>query len=211
MAGPFDSVHIYVQWGGKLPGPEQWSCGVRMTGPAGTAVADAATLLDDYAGAVEAYHVRAQSSISQAAQLSFVKVNAIGTDGKYIEPVTNEQVIADVGGSAGGVQSFPNQIATVVSLLTAVSRGPAHRGRFYLPLPGALMDANGLSTVSYRDNLKASTDTFIAAMNAATPGWKMAIFSRKDGAPAHRLVTGCEIGRVFDTQRRRRRSMAEQY
>jgi hypothetical protein len=211
QTGPYDSAHIYVQWGGKLPGPETWSCGVRMAGPSATAVADAATLLDDYAGAVSAYHARVGTGLCATAKLSWVKVNAIGTDGKYMVPTTNEQIMADVPGTYSTAQLFPNQVAYAVSLKTAVSRGPAHRGRFFLPAPGGALDANGLVSDTYRDGVRTSTDTFIAAMNAATPGWQMAIFSRKAGAPTHREVTTSEVGRVLDTQRRRRRSLAESY
>lgn len=209
--GDFDSVHLYLQWGGKLPGNEQWSCGLRLAGPAGTAVADAITLIDDYKGAVQAYHTDNSTGIGTAAKLSFVKLNAIGVDGNYISEATNEIVLADIAGGGGAAAPYPNQVAMVVSLTTGFSRGPAHRGRYYLPLPVFALDGSGTIAAANAAVLSGTTDTFIGALNAATPGWKVNVFSRKSGAATHRPVTGNEIGRVYDTQRRRRRSLVEDY
>lgn len=211
VPGPFDSAHLYVQWGGKLPGNEQWSCGVRMYGPSAQAVADAATLVDDYAAAIQAYHTRNTSNISGAAKLSFVKTNAIGVDGHYMSNVTNEQIIADVGGGGAAIPPHPNQIALVISLVTGFSRGSAHRGRFYMPLPVFLPGADGLISEADRNFAKGSAETLLAALNAATPAWKVGVFSRKLGSPGHRAVTGIQVGRALDTQRRRRRSLVENY
>lgn len=209
-AGPFDSTHLYLQWGGTLPGNEQWSCGLRMYGPAGTAVADAVSLLDDVTTSVQAFHTRAETGIHATAKLSFVKLNAIGTDGHYTQQTTNEQVVADVGGGGGPAFAPPNQICLVVSLLTGFSRGPAHRGRFYLPLPIWEVDANGVISAGQAAGCSDSADTLITGLNA-NANWKVGVFSRKLGSAGHRAVTGTQVGRVYDTQRRRRRSLVEDY
>lgn len=211
MAGPFDSAHLYVQWGGKLPGNEQWSCGFRMRKKSGGAMDSGAGLLAGIAGAIAVYHAGSPAPISQAAKLSFVKVNAIGIDGRYSGDGTNEATYADVPGSVTGAPAFPNQIAWAVSLTTGFSRGTAHRGRFYLPLPQVALASDGRVAEASADDCRTATTTLITNVNAVNADYEVAVFSRKVGAPGHRKVTGAEVGRVLDTQRRRRRSLVEDY
>lgn len=209
--GPFDSPHWYLQWGGKLPGDEEWSCGLRMAAIGAFTPANDMAALTSAKNAVQAYHVSPLTYISGTAKLSFVKMNLIGTDGHYVDDSTLEIVVADVGGGGPAQQPHPNQVALAVSLTTGFSRGPAHRGRFYLPLPGQMVDEFGLIDAGSANDVSTATDTFIGALNAHTVNSKVAVFSRKSGAAQHRLVTGNQVGRVLDTQRRRRRSLLENY
>jgi len=209
--GPFDQNHLYLQWGGKLPGNEQWSCGMRLYGPPATAVADAASLYDDMVAPIRAFHVAASTYICTGAKLSFIKLNAIGPDGRYLAPATNETVMADVAGGGPASPSHPNQVALAISLETGFTRGPAHSGRFYMPLPGFGVAADGLMAASDRDLVKASATTLLGAINATNAIWKVGVFSRKLGAAGHRAVTSIAVGRALDTQRRRRRSLVENY
>lgn len=209
--GPFDSPHIYLQWGGKLPGNEQWSCGLRLAAVGGATLANDVAALASAVTAVTAYHQSINTGNSPRALLSFVKMNLVGTDGHYVEPVTYQTVVADLGGGGTVANTPANQIANAVSLTTGFSRGPAHRGRYYLPLPCFALDANGVYAAANAITVSNQTDTFIAALNAYSANAKVAVFSRKLGAPAHRLVTGNLVGRVYDTQRRRRRALVENY
>jgi predicted peroxiredoxin len=63
----------------------------------------------------------------------------------------------------------------------------------------------------HRDFAVTAATTLLTSLNAASANWEVAVFSRKQGAAGNRKVTGIEIGRVLDTQRRRRRSLAEGY
>lgn len=209
--GPFDSAHWYVQWGGKLPGNEEWSCGVRMANTGGGAPANDPALLAGCKAAIQTFHTSNDAFISGAAKLSFVKCNLVGTDGRYVDPVTYEQVVADIGGAGPASPAYPNQIALAVSLTTAFSRGPGHRGRFYVPLPSYVIDATGVIAAANAVQMSTAVDALTAALNAVSGNAKLAVFSRKLGAPAHNLVTGNLVGRVYDTQRRRRRSLVEDY
>jgi hypothetical protein len=209
QVGPFDSTHLYVQWGGKLPGGEEWSCGFRMWKASGSNAADATAVLPSVSAAVAAYHIRQGTNISARAKLSFVKVNAIAVDGSYQAQTTTQALFADTPG--GGLQSAPpNQIAHVVSLTTGFSRGPAHRGRFFNPLPSFTVDATGVIAEADATAVAVSAGLLLAAVNQGG-GEQMVVMSRKAGAPGHRAVTGIEVGRVLDTQRRRRRSLVEGY
>lgn len=209
--GPFDSPHFYLQWGGKLPGNEQWSCGLRLAATGGATLVNDPALLTACKDAVQAYHTNINTGISSRAKLSFVKCNLIGTDGKYVAETTLEEVLADIPGNGPAASTPANQIAMVVSLTTGFSRGPAHRGRFYLPLPTFTLSDLGVFNPLNAAAVGTATDTFIAALNAASANCEVAVFSRKLGSATHRLVTGNLVGTVYDTQRKRRRSLVENY
>lgn len=211
-AGPFVAPHLYLQWGGSLPGAEQWSCGMRMTevssGP--WPDTDAAAMLAAASTAIQAFHVRSASKISVYAMLNFIKLNPIDVSGHYVLPTTNEAIITPTGGGSS-TNLYPNQVALVATLRTAVTRGPAHAGRIYLPMPTAATLPDGEISAADRDTIKGSLTTLLTDLNAIRANYKVAVYSRKLGAPAQRLVTNFDVGRVLDTQRRRRKSLRENY
>lgn len=224
-AGNFDMEHVLIQWGGTLPGGETWSCSLRTGAqesgnPAGDVPSEGAVsswLNGSIKDAVLAYHTNALTSINPVAKLTFVKANRIAVDGHYMDPSTNEYVYASIAGTGGAFNPLPNQCTIAVSLTTGYKRGPAHRGRFYLPSPAVqVAAADGLCTQYEADSIAAATKTFLESIGDV-PGLDTPfsqtpmVFSRKSGAPAHRAVTGVEVGRVVDTQRRRRRSLKETY
>lgn len=207
--GPFDSKHYYLQWGGTLPGNEEFSCGIRLANTAGGDPVYDVGAHTAYTNAIKAFHSAANSGIGPFCNLTYTKLNVIGTDGKYTEAVTHEQVVTPLAGGGTGTTLMPNQVALVVSLTTDVTRGPANRGRFYVPLPNFPVASDGRISAANAALLSGTVDTLIAAINAYSANIKAAVFSRKLGAPAHRLVLGNVVGRVYDTQRRRRRSLDE--
>jgi hypothetical protein len=208
--GPFLTASLYLQWGGILPGGEQFSCGLRIAPTTGTAIEYTDANLTACAAAVATWH--ANASISPRALLTFTKLNAIDGSGHYSESVTHEHFHASVpgGGTDGNTQA--NQVALAVSTTTGFARGPAHRGRFYMPLPTILIGADGEIPTSDRGYVVGKALALLAAVNAAQPtGQAVSVMSRKMGAPFNRVVTGIQVGRVYDTQRRRRNKLAENY
>jgi hypothetical protein len=161
--------------------------------------------------AIQAWHTSAGAKIASVCKLSSVKMNIIGVDGKYENLVTSEQLVADVAGGDLGSPRYPNQVALAISLTTGYSRGPAHRGRFYMPLPNHGMGSDSLVALSERTATVTAATNLLTALNAVNANLKVGVYSRKLGAAAHRLVTGIQVGRVLDTQRRRRRSLLENY
>jgi hypothetical protein len=202
-----------VQWGGKLPGAESWSCGIRLRKKVGfTVIADAAPLLAGVGAAIEAMHSNAGTQIGSNAKLSFVKCNAIGIDGRYLDTSgTNIATYADVAGGGGTTPNHPNQIALAVTWTTGYSRGPAHKGRTYLPLPIIGVDSAGLIAAANAGAVSDVLDTFLTSLNAVSSSYEAAVFSRNAVTPGNRKITGNKVGRVLDTQRRRRRSLVENY
>lgn len=211
IQGPFNGPHMYLQWGGTLPGGDQWSCGLRMAPTAAYTPENSPTQLATAAAAVEAFHTRADSMISPRAVLTFTKFNLVDVNGHYAAQTTQEHAHANLPG-AGVVAATPvNQVALAVSLVTGFSRGPAHRGRFFLPLPAISIQADGTINDAAREMVRSSAQTFIDALNGVSTGLDVAVFSRKLGQASHRVVTGIEIGSVLDTQRRRRNKLKEKY
>ena len=220
--GNFDRSHGYLQWGGLLPGGEQWTCGLRVAATEGIGLGGDQTddynmtdLLDHYSTIIQDFHHDAVMKLSQRATLEFVKFNKIKVDGHYKDLTTNEAIVGPIQG--GSSTNHPaNQVALVVTLTTAVTRGPAHSGRFYLPMPCFAPGTDGLITTSDATAASERVKTFIEALSdtpgidvASSPG--VVVMSRKAGAPATRRVSGARVGRVLDTQRRRRRSLVEHY
>lgn len=232
--GPFDRKFIQVVWGGTLPGLESWCCSLKLCHVGESVDGAAARLVNNQwienttdaafqawvdgslKDSVVAYHSSSALQLAPQARLEFVKMNPINEDGHYQRPNTFQTSFAPIsgGGSSGRV---PNQISLVVTLLTNVSRGPASKGRFYLPMPNLPMDnEEGLYLQANVDQVRDVTKTFLESI-ADVPGADFvgsaepAVMSRKDGAPASREVKQVSVGRAPDTQRRRRRNLKENY
>jgi hypothetical protein len=223
--GNYSRRFIQLQWGGTLLAPQEiWSCGLKICHPtgddaAGSAAVDALDLpallnaTVGLASAVVSYHTNPAMVIASAAKLTFVKANKIGVDGKYVEGNTYVAPIANLGGASVTDPRYPTQVSLAVSLTTGFSRGPAHRGRFYLPMPNLQMSSDGRLSQSDVQAAATRSKIFIDDINSLLAGvsspLRVAVMSRKTGAPAQRAVSGVEIGRVLDTQRRRRSKMVE--
>lgn len=209
--GPFSTPHLYVQWGGSLPGGDEWSCGLRMQPINQGAVDNSGRRLLGIASAIKAFHQRAESYISPRVNLEFVKVNAVGVDGKYIAQQTFQQIFSNTPGGGAETKGFPNQVALAITLKTAVSRGPAHKGRFYMPIPTTTVAADGRISVDDQAVIRTSASQLLSQLNSSDAGFAVAVMSRKLGSPANQNVIAMDVGRVLDTQRRRRNKLVEAY
>lgn len=220
----FDRRHIHVQWGGTLPGGEIWSNSLRMGGSGVGENAYVPTHADletwvhgNMKTVISAWHSNVACKVSNSAKLTFLKANVTDMAGHYTDPTTIEHVYSPV--VSGGVSSnpHPTQVALVVALTTDVSRGWAHRGRFYMPMPCQLVDAtNGLISAADAIQVATAAATFIHDL-ADEPGLDLGVFDQRvlvmsqRGTGATHVVTGVDVGRVLDTQQRRRNALPETY
>jgi hypothetical protein len=161
--------------------------------------------LEACANAVRAYH-GGDAQIAKNAVLRSVKINHIGPDGHYTDPVTREFPFTEQGGS-GAVSNWPLQCAVAVSLVTGL-RGPRYRGRFYLPplnTTGALGPDHRLvpSLTTRIAEQAAITLRLLAAQGFGT------VVSSKFGT--NTPVTAVRVGSVVDTLRSRRNQQLEAY
>jgi len=220
---PFDRRHVLAQWGGTLPGGEIWSNSLRLASTDTGNDADVPShdamveWLTTYAkDAVAAWHGSFDLKCSNQAKLAYLKMNVVDIAGRYVELNTLEYLYSPVvpGGSASNIH--PTQIALAVSLTTEFSRGHAHRGRFYVPMPVHVVDATtGLISVSDAIQVATAAKTFIEALADEPgpdilPGMRVCVMSQR-GTGATNVVTGVDVGRVLDTQQRRRNALKETY
>ena len=217
----YDREHGILVWGGTLPGGEIWSNSLRMAEtealiPANDAAGwDVQDLLDHYKTVIQAHHANSAAQISPRAKLTYVKFNRVDINGHYIDPTTFESLFAPVSGG-GASWACPNQISLVVTLTTAISRGLANKGRIFAPTPSAEPDAStGLISSAAAGGIAAQYKAFLEALSdvpgldtADTPG--VCVMSKVGSGATHR-VSGVRVGRVYDTQRRRRNALAEDY
>jgi hypothetical protein len=219
--------HYLLSYGGSLYGNEQWSNSLRIAHPVGHSGPDVGELMiDDVIADLRAHY--ASAHYNTATQISWVKCNLIGPDGQYKSKT--KTVERRLGGTTGPLALIkgtstvwaPPQCSVAVTLYTAIARGAGSKGRFYPPAPAFLMsnltDEGRLaeSAVTATAPYVASLKTFLLALNnwpgldinaprlvVATPGGRN--MPEGDNVP----VTHFRVGRVIDTQRRRRNSLSE--
>lgn len=215
--------HYRLQFGGSLFGTEQWSCSLHMIPGVDTLLegpfidfADAA--LDDVASDVLAWYKRSASLFSAASRLDYVKFNAIGPDGKYLDQTTtrattfNSTPQTPPAGAGVGVP----QVALALSMRTERKRGPGSHGRVFIPVANVPLDASDPHIPSGTANLAA--DSFRILINDLNnwPGIDAPMDPNVGlvsplGAGHRVLVTGVAVGNVLDTQQRRRNQISEAY
>jgi len=149
-------------------------------------------------------------------KLVSIKLNRIGTDGRYVDSVAREHIyptpVAGGYSAALGAKVAP-QLAQVVTLRTRLERGRGSKGRIYLPgnitmdsvqTDGRLTAANALLSAQAVRSLIVSLNsnyTLIGRVGVASNA----------GAGKFEHVTATACGRVLDTMRSRRSSLAEDY
>lgn len=205
--------HLHVDWRGIFVGTnETWSHGLNLRHR------DDPTRvkLNDLVGA---WATMAQGILSGGVQLTDVRVYRIGSNGRMIGNPHVKMLSPEEGPRGNGTGLvYPSQIALAVTL-EGPNRGPARFGRFYLPGPNMALQADGRMSESHqtialgflREFLFKARDSYdllggpdvvdLNPINVSTLG--------NDGAGTYQEITRVGLGRVFDTQRRRRRSLDE--
>jgi hypothetical protein len=223
------SPHTLVAFGGPLttltPGDE-WQCGVRvrMLDPDGISWRGGAVDPAAYMAAIQAplltwfkktAVVTAGSEfmgMRNDATLAWLKVNNINALGHYASQTAHRFDYAAQQNGATVAAALPPFVTAAISWLTALTRGPGHRGRVYLPLGLANLHNTGQATVTEQtqcngtgkgllDVLKNFTDT----SGTAVP----VVASKINGAT--NTITGIATGNVYDVQRRRKEQIPETY
>jgi hypothetical protein len=215
----YPGQHVLVAWGGKAPGGEIWNNTLRMypTALAGgypTHEVIAGWLAGGFKDALATFWGVTDNFTGIGTTLEWMKANNVGTDGKYTDDTTNLYTWATPLGALNTTP--PNQNTLVVSLTTGIARGRAHIGRFYLPSVVFGLDATtGQISSANATTIANGAAAFISAMNNATDlltvdQMRVSVVSNL-GAGTHHEVTGVRVGRIVDTQRRRRNKQTEAY
>lgn len=198
--------HTRLTAGGTLGAPsapvEEWSCTLNFPYiEAGPALNQAK--VDD---AFDAWSTLLQNQAMKfltVVTLRYVKAGVVDANGHIPGTVFRHDGVQSGATELGG---HPFQCSVAVSLRTPL-RGPSHRGRIFLPPQGIAIEPNdGEIPATLRNNMEPGLTQFFTALQTELGAVQIA-----SSKGYNTEVTGYNVGRVFDTQRRRRRSLAENY
>lgn len=213
---------------------EHWQFGMRLTdgGVSNQVTALAISTYVQQWWAASAPYVSGVDTFEAVSthRLTELKVARIDVNGTYPPTETSYShfYLPPIGGGASPPSGMLAQGTIAATLTTALPRGLASRGRVFLP-PSFLYTpaADGLLPIARATQIAKSMQRLINAINGDTVVGNVAIFSRGKAVRgpadakgkfhptypnqgATQVVTGVRVGRVVDTQRRRRRSLQEQ-
>lgn len=201
----YQAPHSLVSFLGDAYGQqEEWQTGIRISGqvtptPANLESLDAAffTLISSSAIA-----------LPNGFRYIGVKWAPIGLDGKYPTAAESLTFLRTTPFASTGQGGYP-QIALVLSLRTARPRGYASNGRMYVPSALRPEATTGRITDAQAGAAAQAAAAFIGSVNAIGMGTVQVMSAVGGGISAN--VTEVRVGRVMDTQRRRRNGIPEEY
>lgn len=203
--------HHLLVFGGTLnvgaqAGGEIWQCGIRVTGVGDTEddtlAAIGPRLLSWFSGQV--------GNMRSDSKLTFIKLNAIGPEGRYVNRGTTHVTFVGNPPSGATASSVPNFLSLAFSWTTDKPRGLAHTGRIYPPF--ALVDSN-TARAGGTDVTKAVASAK-ALLTAVAPSGGQGTGAAPVVASAQgplQTITGVRVGDVIDVQRRRKDKAKEAY
>lgn len=171
--------------------------------------ASAPTLADVQAAAgdVSTMWTAATSLIPNTYQLDFCRAARIGTNGDYVPGTESVEFVFSPPVAGGGASpiTMPLQVAFVMTLLTAKTKGLAYKGRVYLPPISSPLAAQHVYTTSL---VNSKVNTFAAMLSALNGGpmGELRVFSFGNTAipgGTSELVTGVQADTRADVVRRR--------
>lgn len=214
----YATVHGKITLSGVLEGTEEiFSTGFRISSPNGLsgaeyfrfrdtdALAQIAQLIADYWSAPN-------NRVPVAWQFNQLKVAYLDTDGSYLtDPIVEE--VTPVSG--GGGEEWAPQIALVTTLASTKRKDPGRYSRMYWPSVGVLIDSQGRLTTAQQTNVLNSFALLIESINqvlANEVGPDVRVYVMSNSNPAFSSpAVEARVGRVLDTQRRRRNKLVEEY
>lgn len=217
---PYQNAHVKITvFGTSCDGAEEWSTGFRMgqEGAGSGNFAIGAGFTDALLPLWQTFFTTGTTGISSNFKTTGIKAAVILPDGKtdLANVETKAYATPIAGGKASGI--FPPQVALVAQLAAASPIGLGAKGRMYLPGVCHAMNSNGHISPTEAQNVANALRTFLDAAENATnsPGYVINASKGRPGvpftAPIHRRVTSVRIGSVYDTQRRRRNGLTENY
>jgi hypothetical protein len=220
--------HALLSIGGQMM-TETWSVNIRMWGEeyATSSPDERFTTCEDMIEGVITpvqQFFSGNAGLNSQAKCYWIKLNPIGTNGKYEQNRTIRVDSTPQPFATGGGSACPPQTAFVTSLRTGVERGLASKGRLYWPNGITTVDDMGNISIAQANAMAAYIGSFLVALGASTTGGVNAgshlrpcvVSPGKGGASSAdfgvaRPITSVKVGRVIDTQRRRRRELLENY
>lgn len=213
MAYPQPFIRI-VASGTMLTGAEIWSTSWSMADPDLSNDAEQPSALNviAMADAVRDWFVSPGARISNSALLDRVKINLVGTNGRYVsqtDTFEREFEPAVAGNKASGL--WPPQCSVAVSLRSNKRRGPGAFGRFYPPLTVGDVQADGRIPAGQAGDMAQAAASLLRDLNLSAGLTLQVVNASSVGAGTFQKVTSVRVGRVVDTIRRRNNALVEDY
>ena len=191
-----------------------------LNGPAGSGFSPDDWLEDVVSPAVIAFHGRTAGQAGAASNKAIVQELRLYLvdSGGLVAQTNNGPARASLNygtpvAGADTINMLPPQTAVAISLGTSRS-GRRGRGRFYLPpLTSDALTTDGLLKSSVPPRIATAAQTFVRALNTSAPGQDLSMAVVVSGKPFtnYAKVTKVRVGDLVDTQRRRRKSIQEDY
>lgn len=198
--------HLHkIVFGGTVGTTETWSCSLHFISP------DAGVILPAvFESAIVQWFTRPDTKSNGTAVLEYIKCNEIvPTTGKYLDEAAANTLFLDpvVPGASGG--GAPH-LTAAVSTWTAAARGLGSKGRFFPPTGGVEghVGADGRLGTVIAQLMAASASQLITDINGDAIG-ECYVFSRQGQVALE--ISGTRVGRVLDTQQRRRKNLVEDH
>lgn len=209
-----------------IGGAEEWSTGFQIGSETGAVTEVTPGAAEAVADAWTTFFTASANEFSNSWYTTEVKVALIDTVGHTDQDNIDYYTYSTpVYGNKGGAY-FPPQITLAATLTSEYQRGLASKGRMYLPgLNSALDQTTGKLGSTFTNTLNTNFKAFLDAVNDNEAAGAYIIIASKghkttaldtNGQPVYEngrnaRVTGCRIGNVYDTQRRRRDGLTETY
>nr|CRY96590.1 hypothetical protein [uncultured prokaryote] len=212
---PFPQPFVKVVASGSMRDSDEiWTCSWSLADPneGNDAEQPGPIVVGDIADAVRGWFIAPANGISALCNLEQVKVNLVDVNGRYADEsntYSTEFDPAPQGPKSGA--PWPNQCTVCITLRSAKRRGPGAYGRFYPPMPIATMGTDGRMGLQDATDRADGAAELVAQLNATAGGVLKVVNASQVGAGSFSLVTKVRVGRVPDTQQRRRNDLDEDY
>lgn len=211
--------HTLIAFGGKLTDRvssvvDIWECTIRAVqlDSHDRPVSNPAGLMNGMADPLATWFTTAANKMSSAASLGYLKVNTIGPDGKYASSGSTNVHDYATGIVGGAAPSHPYTESWCYSWGTAIKRGPGARGRIYPPNGTTQFGDSVICTGAEQAAFLTSAQNLLKVINIGdgnSAAGAPVIASRVNAT--NTIITTIRIGRVVDSQRRRRSAIPENY
>lgn len=209
-------VHVTLI-GTAWSGQEEWQTGFYMGSPTQDAAVPTQLFADAVRDAWITFFSSQEGNISSGFKFTTAKCARLLKNGLYDGEAVESHAAATVSGGAISSTPMPPQVSLVATLIAGSGKGLAGKGRMYLPGVNAAIDGTGHIISPAPQNIATKLSEFFNAINGSfdAPGEVINVsrgHKAQLGLGARNVpVNGIRVGNVYDTQRRRRNQLAEQY
>lgn len=214
---PYAAPFTRVTFGGSLAqGQEIWSCNIHLINTSGDTPEDWYETVRNYEDAlailIGEYIEDPITHVPTGVIMNYLRTTLVLADGS----TSGEPSGVNVDYNGGGGDSYVPQAALVNTLVAPKFRDPGRYNRFYLPF--TFSDTENLWCLdpaaqgAYANRLsELITDINTLVGGGLTPPTAMVGVVSNTASGSELPVVEVRLGRVIDTQRRRRNALSESY